>query len=125
MTRTTRVAAAGGALALQLAVLYAPRAPSVATGGLPVDKLVHVVVFALPTAALIRAGAPARWVVGLMALHAPLSEVVQHAMLPNRSGDGADMAADLLGVGIGALAVLGRREAGSAPGPARAPFGSG
>ncbi len=62
MARSARADAAVGALGLQLAVLYAPRAPAIATGGLPVDKLVHIAVFALPTAALIKAGVPRGWV---------------------------------------------------------------
>ena len=84
-------------------VLYAPRAPAVDTGGLPVDKLVHVLVFALPTAALIVAGVPRGWVIGLMAVHAPLSEVLQHRLLAERSGEPRDVVADLVGVALGAL----------------------
>jgi VanZ family protein len=92
-------------VALQFAVLYAPRAPAVDTGGLPVDKLVHVAAFALPTAALIAAGLPRGWVIGLMAVHAPLSEVIQGALLADRSAEGADVVADLVGVALGALMV--------------------
>lgn len=84
-----------------MAVLYAPRTPAVDTGGLPVDKLVHVVAFALPTAALIAAGLPRGWVIGLMALHAPLSEVIQHRLLADRSGEPLDVVADLAGVALG------------------------
>lgn len=97
---------------LNLAVLYAPRAPAVSTGGLPVDKIVHVVVFALPTVALARAGVPRGWAVGLMALHAPVSEVIQHHLLSDRSGELGDIVADLVGVGIGA-AILWRPQRGS------------
>jgi hypothetical protein len=99
------------AVGLNLAVLYAPRAPAVATGGLPVDKVVHVVVFALPTIALARAGVPRGWAVGLMAVHAPASEVLQHRLLSDRSGEVGDIVADLVGVGIGA-AVLWHRPRG-------------
>jgi VanZ family protein len=83
-------------------VLYAPRAPAVDTGGLPLDKVAHVAAFALPTAALILAGAPRGWVIGLMALHAPLSELLQHLLLADRSGDPGDVLADLAGVVLGA-----------------------
>jgi hypothetical protein len=93
------------AVGLNLAVLYAPRAPAVATAGVPVDKVVHVVVFALPTVALARAGVPRGWAVGVMALHAPISEAIQHNLLSDRSGELGDIVADLVGVGIGA-AVL-------------------
>lgn len=105
MSVTAPRAAAAAALALNLAVLYAPRAPVVQTGGLPVDKLVHAVVFALPTVALARAGLPRGWAVGLMAAHAPLSELLQHRVLAHRSGEVGDIVADLVGVAIGA-AVL-------------------
>jgi hypothetical protein len=102
MARSTR-ADAVGALGLQLAVLYAPRAPGIATAGLPVDKLVHIAVFALPTAALIAAGVPRRWAIGLMAAHAPLSELIQGSLLADRSAERADVVADLAGVLLGTL----------------------
>lgn len=101
-------------MGLQAVVLYAPRAPQVDSGGLPIDKLVHLVVFALPTAALVAVGVPRPWAIGLMAAHAPASELVQHALLPSRSGEVLDMVADLTGVAIGALLVGDRRV-----GPAR------
>ena len=103
MSRRVRVGIAVPALVLQLVVLYAPRTPAVDTGGLPVDKLVHVLAFALPTAALIVAGLPRTWVIGLMAVHAPVSELVQGALLADRSPEGADVLADLVGVALGAL----------------------
>ncbi len=114
-SRVGQVAAAVGAVGVQAVVLYAPRAPQVATGGLPVDKAVHLSVFALATAALAWAGVP-RWLaVSAMALHAPLSEVVQDRLLPGRSGEPADIAADLLGVALGAWLV--RPRAGRQDGP--------
>ena len=42
----------------------------------------------------------------VFAVHAPLSEVIQHVVLPGRSGDVWDAVVDLAGVGLGA-AVLG------------------
>ena len=115
MPQRARVGLAALALGLQLAVLYVPRAPSIDTGGLPVDKLVHIAVFALPTVALIWAGVPRGWVIGLMAVHAPLSEVVQDRFLAHRSGDPWDVAADLLGVALGAF--LTRHASGARTGP--------
>ena len=109
------------AVALNLAVLYAPRSPSVPTGGLPVDKVVHVVVFALPTIALARAGVPRAWAVGLMAVHAPLSEVIQHQLLGARSGEVGDIVADLVGVSIGAALLMRGSGTGSQSGPSVAP----
>jgi hypothetical protein len=103
LARSAFTDAALGALGLQLAVLYAPRAPGIATGGLPVDKLVHIAVFALPTAALIAAGVPRRWAIGLMAVHAPLSELIQGSLLADRSAERADVVADLAGVLLGTL----------------------
>ena len=102
-----RWALAAIALVIQLAVLYAPRTPTVETG-LPLDKVAHVVVFAVPVVALVAAGLPRRWVVMGMALHALLSEVLQAAVLPQRSGDPADVVADLVGVAIGAWLARGR-----------------
>lgn len=101
--QATRAEVAAVALGLQLAVLYAPRAPAIATGGLPVDKLVHIAVFALPTTALIKAGVPRRWVIGLMSAHAPLSELIQGSLLTDRSTERADTLADLAGVLLGTL----------------------
>ena len=91
------------AVGVQLAVLYAPDAPAVDTAGLPVDKLVHVAVFLVPTVALVMAGVPRGWAVGLMAAHAPISEVLQHLLLGARSGTPLDVVADLVGVAIGAF----------------------
>lgn len=103
MSQRGRAGLAALALGVQFAVLYAPRAPAFDSGGIPVDKLVHIAVFALPTIALIGAGAPRGWVIGLMAAHAPLSEVVQGALLADRSAEGADVLADLAGVALGAF----------------------
>ena len=94
---------------VQLVALYWPR---VATEG-PVtgtDKLVHALLFALPTWVAVRARWRATWlVVGLVALHAPVSELVQHYLLPHRSGDLTDVLADLVGVVLGlTLGVVGR-----------------
>ena len=95
-------------LVVHLAALYWPR---VAVDG-PVtwsDKAVHVALFALPAAAGLLAGLRRVLVIVPLALHAPLSEVLQHTALPNRSGDLADTVADLAGVVLGAtLVVVGR-----------------
>jgi hypothetical protein len=91
---------AGLAVLVQLVVLYAPRAP-----GSPLfpgaDKVVHVLVFAAPVLLLLLAGAPVRLVVVVLALHAVASEVVQGAVLPDRSADPLDVVADLVGVAAG------------------------
>lgn len=96
------------AVAAQFVVLYAPSAP-----GAPVfagfDKLVHAAVFAAPVVLGLLAGMPAGPLVVLVALHAPVSEVVQHEVLPGRSGDLFDLVADLTGVALGVLITLGLR----------------
>jgi len=102
-------AAAVGAVVAQLLVLYWP----VVTVQGPVswtDKVVHLLVFAVPTYAVGRALGSVRIPVIVFAIHAPLSELVQHFLLPGRSGDVWDAVLDLVGVAIGAVAlVVGRR----------------
>lgn len=72
------------------------------------DKVVHVLLFALPAAAGLLAGLRPAYLLVPLALHAPLSELVQHFLLPNRSGDPWDAVADLSGVVVGVtLAVVG------------------
>jgi len=93
-------------VAVQLAVLYAPRAPSAAgTPGL--DKLVHATVFGAVAWAAVRCGVSRRVVAAVLLGHAVLSEVIQHFVLPHRSGDALDALADAVGVGLGlALAAV-------------------
>ena len=93
------------AVVAHLVVLYWPR--PVSDGGIPfADKVVHVVIFAVVVIAGARAGVPLAWLVGLLAVHAVSSELVQHWLLANRSGDPADVAADLVGVAIGAVVAV-------------------
>lgn len=102
------------ALLAHLAVLYAPRVPGGGPVGLPgADKVAHVAVFALVVAAALWAGLPARWVLPLALAHAVVSELVQHTLLPGRSGDVWDSVADVVGVGLGwaVVALLRRRRA--------------
>lgn len=108
---------AAAAVLLNLLVLFAPRAPSVSTGGLPVDKVVHLLVFAWPTVALIRLGLPRRWVVLGMAAWAPLSELVQWRLLDQRSGNPLDVVADLLGVSVGIWLARSPRGGDTRPDP--------
>ena len=89
---------------VQLAVLYWP----VVTVEGPVswtDKVVHLLVFAVPTWAVGRATGSVRLAAVVFAVHAPLSEVIQHVALPGRSGDVWDAVVDLVGVGLGVLAL--------------------
>jgi len=85
------------AVAANLALLYSPR--TVGTGGVPhLDKVAHAMSFGLVMWSGLRAGLPTRWLAAALAVHAVASEVVQHALLPGRSGDPADVLADLVGV---------------------------
>jgi hypothetical protein len=97
--------ALGVALAIQLIVVYSPQGvggPRIA--GL--DKVVHVLVFAAPALAALMAGISAAWALGILAVHAPVSELIQHFALPHRSGDVMDVMADFAGVALGGLAFL-------------------
>lgn len=122
VNRSVRAAVAATALALQIAVLYVPRAPGVAVDGLPLDKFVHVAVFALPTYALIRLGWSRATVGVLMVGQAVASELTQHVMLSQRSGDPADVLADLVGVLLGVV-LAGRRPAQASTSPSISPVG--
>ena len=93
-----------GALLVQLVVLYAPSSP----GGLQVegmDKAIHAAVFAAPTGAALLTGWRSWWLVLLLAVHAPASELVQAFALPRRDGSVGDVVADLTGVALGVLAA--------------------
>jgi len=93
------------AVVANLVVLYWPR--QVSDGGIPfADKVVHVCIFAVVVITGARARVPLVWLVGLLAVHAVTSELVQHWFLPNRSGDPADAAADLVGVAVGAAVAV-------------------
>jgi hypothetical protein len=83
-------------------VLYWPR--QVSDGGiLYADKVVHIAIFAVVAITGVRAGVPLAWLVGLLVFHAVSSELIQHWLLVNRSGDPADVVADLVGVVVGVI----------------------
>lgn len=107
------------AVAANLVVLYWPR--QVSDGGIPyADKVVHVAIFAVVVVTGAFAGVPLAWLVGLLVVNAVGSELVQHWLLANRSGDPADVAADLVGVAVGAFGGL---KLTSATGVASTPSG--
>lgn len=116
-------ALAPGAVAVVVVHLAALYWPSVGLVG-PVswtDKVVHLLLFAVPTYAVglaLRSVWPA---VVAFALHAPLSELVQQRFLTDRSGDIWDAVLDLVGVGAGAALLLYRgrenRARQGVPGP--------
>lgn len=90
-------------LALQAAVLYWPSTPEPAVAVPGLDAVVHLLVFAAAAWAGRWAGVPLRPLVAGLVAHAVLSELVQHALLAHRSGDPADVVADLAGLGLGLL----------------------
>ncbi len=103
------------AVVIHLAVLYAP------TSGVPgddvpfLDKVVHAVVFAAVAATGLLARLRRPVLAVALVAHAGVSEVVQHAVLPGRTGDPWDSVADLAGTLVGFAAVElsgGRRRAG-------------
>lgn len=99
--RTVATGALATALALHLVALYLPGSPEPGPELFPhVDKLVHVALFAAP-AYLIARLTSAWWPLLLLALHAPVSELVQHLWIPYRGGDPFDALADIVGVALG------------------------
>ena len=84
------------AVVANLVVLYWPRA--VSSGGVPhLDKAVHLAVFAVLVWTGLKAGLPAYALLPVVVVHAVSSEVVQQLLLARRSGDPADVVADLVG----------------------------
>lgn len=93
------------AVAVQLISLYSPQV----SGGPQIpglDKVVHLSIFAVPALAALMAGISAPLTLGILAVHAPLSELIQHFALSQRSGDLRDLLADLGGVAIGGMAYV-------------------
>lgn len=88
------------ALVLQVAGLYSTSPPQ--PGGVPgLDKIAHLAAFAVPAglAWLLRA----RWMVGVLVVHALVSEPLQHQLAPRRELDGLDTLADLVGIAAGVV----------------------
>lgn len=103
------------AFAVQCAALYWPRTPAVATG-LPLDKVVHVSLFAAVAALGVLSGLPTRWLVIGLALQGVVSELVQGTM-PGRSADVRDLLADAAGIMMGvAFGHWARQRSGSTTG---------
>lgn len=93
------------ALVAQVVALYFQVPTPDEADGIPqLDKVVHAAIFAAPAFLGVLAGLRP-WLVGLvLAIHAPVSEVIQHLFLPGRAGDPWDMVADWVGVAIGIAA---------------------
>jgi VanZ family protein len=87
---------------LQLYGVYSPRqtGPDV---GLPLaDKVAHLFLFGSVAFLGLKVGVRSRWLLVALVSNAVISELVQHFVLPQRSGDPFDLLADLLGVAVGA-----------------------
>lgn len=105
---------------VQLIGLYRSTGPPT-TDAIPfLDKIGHVLIFALPAALIMlyRASRGAvsvvfgAVVIAIFAAHAVVSEFIQARLLPERSGDPYDVLADLAGTAIGygtAVLILRRR----------------
>lgn len=97
MRRRGWVITLGIGLVVQLIALYSPSG-----GGAPpfngADKLVHATIFAVPVMAALVVRVRSGLVIGLAAVHAPASEIIQGTLLPQRDGDVWDAVADLTGV---------------------------
>jgi len=92
-------------LAVQLISLYSPEVPA-GPQIAGIDKVIHILIFAAPALAALMAGLSVLWVIGILAVHAPVSELIQHFALSGRSGDPFDMLADFAGIAIGVLAFM-------------------
>ncbi|HEX7352881.1 VanZ family protein [Brachybacterium sp.] len=120
------IRAVGGSLVwraglLGLAVLlnigfYLPSLPEGIPGvGAPgLDKIVHLLVFAVTVFAAGQLLAPRKrfpmgWIVSIAIAHALLIELVQLVVLPQRSGDGLDVLFDVIGIALGIGLWIGER----------------
>jgi VanZ family protein len=82
--------------------LYSPRQAGPQMNIPNIDKVAHLVLFGSVAYLGLRVGVRARLLLGLLVANAVVSELVQHFLLPNRSGDPFDSLADLVGVAVGA-----------------------
>jgi VanZ family protein len=97
-----------GAVVAQLVALYWPR--PVETGStLPIDKVVHALIFGAVMWTGARAGLPPRPLAAVLAVHAGVSEVLQATVL-DRDGNLPDAVADVAGIALAwALLAAGSR----------------
>ena len=102
---TARRAAFAAAVLVHLAVLYAPSAPAAPAAG-DLDKVVHAAAFAAVAWTGRLAGLPALPLALALGGHALVSEALQSALLPGRSGEWSDVAADVAGTLLGAVVRL-------------------
>ncbi|HVF19971.1 MAG TPA: VanZ family protein [Mycobacteriales bacterium] len=88
---------------LSVVTLFLPEAPGAEVSVPGLDKVVHALLFALLAVTARWRFGPRRVVPVALLLYAGGSELAQAVLLPNRSGDLLDVAADLTGVVLGLL----------------------
>lgn len=91
---------------VHLVGLYLPSPPSAPGPVLDVpylDKVVHVLLFAVVAFTGRWIGLPARLLAIALVVHAAISEPLQAWLLPDRMADPTDFLADLVGVALGLL----------------------
>jgi VanZ family protein len=91
-----------GACLLQLYGVYSPKQAGPDLGLPLADKVAHLFLFGSVAFLGLKVGVRARWLLVALVANAVISELVQHFVLPQRSGDPFDSLADLLGVVVGA-----------------------
>jgi hypothetical protein len=127
------IAAAAAAVLGHLYALYRPEGPRQWSWVPQLDKVEHLLGFALPVCLVLLAGlanasrtamprtSRVWWrVTGVFAAHAVVSELVQHFLYARRSGDPLDVLADWTGVALGwgaARVLTGRRSGVVSAGP--------
>lgn len=100
------VALAATSVVVHLAALYWPRV-AVPADVPYLDKLGHLLLFAVPAYLVCRLAQRHQWaVLAAFAIHAPVSEVLQPMLLPGRFGDVWDAVADLAGLALAAAALV-------------------
>lgn len=107
------------ALGVQCWGLYAPRPVDSAPEVPGLDKVVHLVFFAVPVWLLLRARVGTALVVAVFVVQAIFSEYAQWRWIPNRGGDPWDAAADLAGIALGVLLRKGVRATAGSDRPSR------
>jgi hypothetical protein len=94
-------AAFGLACAIHLYGLYWPQQAGPDDSIPYSDKVGHLLLFSTVAYLGLRIGLPARWLLGVLVVEAVVSEVFQHYLLPQRSGDPFDSLTDLVGIAVG------------------------
>lgn len=98
-----RWALLAAAVVMQAFALYLPAVPGPSLQ-LPMDKLVHFLLFAVVAFLARWAGVPLWLTAALLLTQAVASELVQGFLLSERGAEWADFAADLLGIVAGLVA---------------------